>query len=251
MAKVHVVVQDKKDFDREQFERLKFLLIAFGVVFGVIIIAVMLFGFSQFVSTFWNPLSSINKLITFAVVGIVVFGVYFLFRGIKDSIKRKRSRSKRKRIGFLSFIGFNDNLLAWTLVFGFVAWLISKTPILEQELQIVFSPFIFLLIVGLLFALVRWIMLTLLYGNAFKVDGWFLVWAFKSSIVYFGLIYLFNYAGFAEGFLYFVLFGFLFHFITLLLRVKILGRFRKKGAGRNFLIFVLLVLVYALSILNI
>ena len=114
---------------------------------------------------------------------------------------------------------FDDHFLSWTLVYGILIFLVNFL----LGIFSIGNYFFVLLFAGFILALGSWIFYSILYKNKFRLNWWFLVWIFTHAVTYWLITLILSFINLGNQFIYYVLFGLIFHLFTYVIKYKIYG----------------------------
>lgn len=143
----------------------------------------------------------------------------------------------------------DNHFLAWTLIFALTIW-ISNLIIINYGFS---NTLIGVIIAGFILTFISWIMYSILYGNQFLINGWFILWVFTHSISFWLIGLILGNLLIAEGFIYFIIYGFLINIFTSMVKHKIYDKNKikkknKKIIAISIILITILVMASALEI---
>ena len=140
---------------------------------------------------------------------------------------------------------FDDHFLSWTLVYGILIFLVNFL----LGIFSIGNYFFVLLFAGFILALGSWIFYSILYKNKFRLNWWFLVWIFTHAVTYWLITLILSFINLGNQFIYYLLFGLIFHLFTYVIKYKIYESLRIKNKNTK-LIFTTIILIVTLFFIS-
>jgi len=134
---------------------------------------------------------------------------------------------------------FDDHFLAWVLIYSILVYIIN----LLLGLFNITPNFLVLLFAGFIIALGSWIFHSALYRNKFRLDSWFLLWIVTHSLIYGIIALVLSFIKIENQFIYYLLFGLIYHLITWVIKYKIYGEFRVKHRKTKMILIAIALII--------
>lgn len=139
---------------------------------------------------------------------------------------------------------FNDHFLAWAFIYSISVFLALKS-LLYLNLN---NNLIAIFLTGLIITLFSWIMYSLLYGNKFKLNKWFLIWVFTHSFTFWLIDLILRKLTLTHnGFFYFLLFGLIYHPFIWCIKHKIYYKIKMNSSKTIITILILFIVLFFIS----
>jgi len=135
---------------------------------------------------------------------------------------------------------FDDHFLSWTLIYAILVYLAGfLLGLLNIE-----NYFLVLSSIGIIITLGSWIFYSILYKNRFRLNVWFILWIFTNAISYWLISLFLSLFKIQVQFVYYLLFGFVFHLLTYFIKYKIYEKMNfKHKRGRLILVSLILIVL--------
>lgn len=139
---------------------------------------------------------------------------------------------------------FNDHFVAWILIYALGAF-ISIQTLSYFNLS---NSLIGLFFAGLIITLFSWMMFSLLYHNKFSLNKWFFIWCVTHAFNFWWIDLILKKIGLTyQGFLYFFLFGLIYHLVTWMIKHKIFYKIKMSGAKSIIIIVFAVIIIFFIS----
>ncbi|MEK6885522.1 MAG: hypothetical protein AABX17_00990 [Nanoarchaeota archaeon] len=138
---------------------------------------------------------------------------------------------------------FDDHFLSWAFIYAIGAYLSIRILTYFNLSNTLFGLFI----AGLIITILTFVMYAIIYERKFILDKWFFIWLFTHTFNFWWIsLVLTKLSLTTTDFLYFLLFGLIYHIVTWIIKHKVYHRIRMnliKSLGIMVVIVVLLLFV--------